>query len=224
MTYKDFTLNKSISIICGLLCLCLSAPIKSFALNLPIPTSIGQVDVHIGEQTVFILSDPKQDLERNDWDRGRILVTFRETKAWRNKEIRFDQIHLPITYTSSNKSIATFTNDKSFVGEFICKHPGKTRISISIDHRTSSFDLDVIQLPFSVGTKSKDLLQVLGNPDQKSKDGSSSPHTINGVTVWVPGEVWTYQKYPGLKFYVDPWGTIVYTEMSEWSSLMFFTY
>lgn len=182
---------------------------------LHIPTSVGPADVYIGETTVYRVGDDHDD-DISEAVEGRIQVKYRGTAAWNNKEIRIDNIHIPIKYSSSNHSAVDLV-DKLVPGEeqwfampggFTCDNPGTSKIMVTIENHSVSFMMNVVKLPINMSMSSGRIAAILGPPDIKATSDQTTTHRINGVEETIHVQNWIYtKKYPGLILAgADPWG------------------
>ncbi len=191
------------------------APCYAADLNLDyLNTSIGKAEVYYGETTIFLVGpDSGYATDPESWHSGQIWVTFHDTKAWCNHEIKYDATTIPLHFTSSNRAVISIDGQ----GGFKVNRAGSAIISVRADMEALKIPISVVSVPVKPNMTAVAVAKAIGRPSSRVRDVASTVrHTMNGVVRYSPSEVWTYDAYPGLELRVDPVGVLFGSSMGGW--------
>lgn len=197
-------------------------PESATFVSLPLPE--GNVKIHYGERTVYLIGyDTDDGASPSYWLGSMFYVEFMGIKAKNNKLIVIDRKSYPISFWSSNSKALKFdkANTNNLGGCFDIFAAGKSSVVVAVQGQKVTIPMEVVKLPIHADMTPAAMIRAIGKPDNRISSPSEGRriHRINGRIVEMAPESWTYKKYPGLRLIVDPISGLDGWRMDEWDKV-----
>jgi len=137
------------------------------------------INVHFGNEVLYVTKDvPNSLLIPDCLFSSQLVIEFRRRSIIQNKYLKINNQTKVVKFASNNKDILTIDDN----GNFKVKTFGDVIIIVSVESDLIQISLKIIEIPLAINMSKDRVIKILGLPDERH--------------VSLPGEYWTYKKYP----------------------------